>query len=491
MSEAAVATEQGTRVGTVPAPQRGAFLHGAPAAAPRRDSLRRRMLAGADVLALLGAYAAVWAALPPPDAWWTDLPLAAALPLWVVLNKTLGLYDRDVALVHHSTLDELPKILHSISLGAALALLLGPLLPGVAMHRPQVLLWWLAAMTLTPALRAGARHLVRRHTRPERVAIVGSGFVASTVARKLAAHPEYGADLVGFIDIAGEPGTADELPRLGDADEFAALAQEHRIERVVIAFSSLTHEPLLDIVRIATRLRLKVSVVPRLFEVIGRGVELDQVEGMTLLGMRGLTRTKSTLALKRALDVAGAVAGLVAAAPFLALAAVAIRLDSPGAVVFGQRRRGRHQREFTMWKLRTMVDGADALKPSLLHLNEMSGGPMFKIADDPRVTRVGRFLRRTSLDEVPQLWNVLRGDMSLVGPRPLVPAEDDHVIGWHRARLDLTPGLTGPWQVMGRNAIPFDEMVRIDYLYVAEWSLWNDLKLVLRTLPVVAGRRGS
>jgi lipopolysaccharide/colanic/teichoic acid biosynthesis glycosyltransferase len=156
-----------------------------------------------------------------------------------------------------------------------------------------------------------------------------------------------------------------------------------------------------------------------------------------------------------------------------------------------QRRVGRDGAPFTMFKLRTMVVGADEMKAELAHLNEMSDGPMFKISDDPRVTPVGRFLRKTSIDELPQLWNVLCGRMSLVGPRPLVPDENEHIIGRHRARLDLTPGLTGPWQVMGRNAIPFDEMVKIDYLYVAEWSLWHDVKLLVRTLPVVIGRQGS
>jgi lipopolysaccharide/colanic/teichoic acid biosynthesis glycosyltransferase len=143
-----------------------------------------------------------------------------------------------------------------------------------------------------------------------------------------------------------------------------------------------------------------------------------------------------------------------------------------------------------MYKFRTMVDGAHYMKPALVHLNE-TDGPMFKIAEDPRITPVGRFLRKTSLDELPQLFNVLRGDMSLVGPRPLVPSEDVHVIGHHRERLDLTPGLTGPWQVLGRTAIPFNEMTKLDYLYVAEWSLWNDVKLLLRTAPTVFQRRGQ
>jgi exopolysaccharide biosynthesis polyprenyl glycosylphosphotransferase len=273
--------------------------------------------------------------------------------------------------------------------------------------------------------------------------------------------------------------------------DFERVSREADVERVIVAFSSAQHERLLDVIRISKRLRVKISVVPRLFEVIGAGVEIDQVEGMTLLGIRGLTRTTSTLALKRAMDVVGAGLGLIVLAPLLAVIAVAIKLTSPGPVLFRQPRVGRENRVFQMWKFSTMVRGAHRMQADLLHLNEMEGGAMFKIADDPRVTPLGRILRRASLDELPQLWNVLRGEMSLVGPRPLVPAENDHVIGWHRTRLDLTPGLTGPWQVMGRNAIPFQEMVKLDYLYVTDWSLWSDIKLLVRTLPVVVGRRGA
>jgi exopolysaccharide biosynthesis polyprenyl glycosylphosphotransferase len=245
---------------------------------------------------------------------------------------------------------------------------------------------------------------------------------------------------------------------------------------------------MLDIVRTAERAQLKITIVPRLYEAIGHSVEVDEVEGMTVLSLRGLSRSRSSLAIKRALDVIAAALGLVLLSPVLAAIAIAIRLDSRGPVLYRQLRMGRDD-GFEMLKFRSMVDGADDLKASLRHLNE-ADGIMFKIAADPRVTRVGRWLRRTSLDELPQLWNVLRGEMSLVGPRPLVSDEDDHVMGWHRARLELTPGLTGPWQVAGRTRVPFQEMVKMDYLYVAEWSLWNDLRLLLRTLPIVLLGRG-
>ena len=475
-------------------PDAGAVLHAANVETPRRDSMRRRALASADVLALLAAYGLLWIVAPPPNSVTHDLGLLLALPLWVVLNKSLRLYDRDANLVHQSTLNELPKIFHSLSLGAALAFLVGPLFPGVTIHRTQVIVWWLAAIVLTPAFRFAARELVRRRTAPERVLLVGAGQVASLVARKISSHPEYGSELVGYVHADGDrfhTNSMDEVRCLGPISDFERVCREADVERVIVAFSSAQHERLLDVIRISKRLRVKISVVPRLFEVIGAGVEIDQVEGMTLLGIRGLTRTTSTLALKRAMDITGASLGLLLVSPLLVVIALAIKLTSPGPVLFRQRRVGRANEVFHMWKFRTMVQGAHRMQAELAHLNEMEGGAMFKIADDPRVTPVGRILRRASLDELPQLWNVLRGEMSLVGPRPLVPAENDRVMGWHRTRLDLTPGLTGPWQVMGRNAIPFQEMVKLDYLYVTDWSLWSDIKLLLRTLPVVVGRRGA
>jgi lipopolysaccharide/colanic/teichoic acid biosynthesis glycosyltransferase len=168
--------------------------------------------------------------------------------------------------------------------------------------------------------------------------------------------------------------------------------------------------------------------------------------------------------------------------------AVAVKAGGPGAVFFRQTRVGRNGEPFSMLKFRSMVDNADQLKDELRERNEQDG--LFKIADDPRITRIGRVLRRTSLDELPQVLNVLRGDMSLVGPRPLVPEEDAQIQGWHRRRLQLMPGMTGPWQVLGSSRIPLREMVTIDYLYVANWSIWNDVKILLRTVGVVFARRG-
>jgi lipopolysaccharide/colanic/teichoic acid biosynthesis glycosyltransferase len=198
--------------------------------------------------------------------------------------------------------------------------------------------------------------------------------------------------------------------------------------------------------------------------------------------------TRASLPTKRVFDVVGATLGLIAVAPLFAAIVASIRLDSRGPVFFRQTRVGQGGRHFEILKFRSMCDDAEERKADLLHLNETSG--LFKIGDDPRITRVGRFLRKTSLDELPQLINVWRGDMSLVGPRPLVLDEDARVAGFDRARLVLTPGMTGHWQILGSARIPMEEMVGIDYLYVANWSLWTDVKILLRTVPYVLGRRG-
>ena len=455
----------------------------------RRDTQRRRALAIADVLALIAAFTACAALKPFPATLPIVVALVGALPVWVVLNKLLGLYDRDPSLIHKSTLDELPRLIESVVLGSTLLAFFGSMVAELSPGRTRVVLFVALTAVLMPTLRAVARAVVVRRAQPERCLIVGSGAVAHTLAEKIGKHPEYGVQLAGVLD-EGEariPGAT--VSRLPSIDEFEDLCRSLQVERVVIAFSSLSHDELLDVISMSKRLSLKVSILPRLFEAIGQAVEIDEVEGMMLLGMSAVTRTKSSLWLKRGIDITIAGLGLIVLSPVLLAIAVAIKLNSRGSVLYSQYRIGRGERPFRLLKFRTMYTGADALKHSLAHLNEASS-PMFKIASDPRVTPVGRVLRRFSLDELPQLWNVLRGEMSLVGPRPLVPDEDGHVLGRHRTRLELTPGLTGPWQVMGRTAIPFGEMIRLDYLYVAEWSLWNDIKLLVRTAPVVFSGKG-
>jgi exopolysaccharide biosynthesis polyprenyl glycosylphosphotransferase len=469
----------------------------------RRDSLRRRLLGGADIAAFLLAFATVWLATSADLPGETLLFAAGALPGWILLNKLLGLYDRDAHLIHKSTLDEMPRLALSAILGTTLIFMFAPPIAGVTPARGETIGYMVLAFVWLFTLRGLVRNSVVRRTPPERCLIIGSGSVAGMVARKLEIHPEYGVSVAGFVDVrnaddhngngrtfANGNGAPAPSELLGDLDDFEEICAAHKVDRVIIAFSLISHERLIDVIRSSKRLSLKITVVPRLFEVIGHQVEVDQIEGITMLGLRGFGRTRSSLALKRAIDIVCAATGLLLLSPVMLVIALIVKLTSRGPVFYVHDRVGRANEHFRMLKFRTMVEGADDLKPHLEHLNE-ADGPMFKIADDPRVTPIGRFLRRTSLDELPQLINVLRGDMSLVGPRPLIPSEDVHVIGYHRERLDLTPGLTGPWQVLGRTAIPFQEMIKLDYLYVAEWSLWNDIKLLLRTAPTVVQGRGQ
>ena len=454
--------------------------------ASRRDTARRRAFVLGDMVALGAAFLISGFASADRQL---GYPVLVALPLWAVMNKLLGLYDRDGTAIDRGCLHELPRLAESAAVGAVLVFLLAPF-TGVAAHRHQAVLFIGVAVTLMTCSRFATRAAIRRLYGPERAVIVGSGSVARLLAHKLGTHPAYGVKVLGYIDAPpADDVVEDGPPMLGDLGCFKNICRELDVQRVVVAFSALDHEHMLDTIRASNALGLKVSIVPRLFEVLGRSMLVDEVEGMSLLSVRGVVHTRSARRAKRAMDVAGATVALVLLAPLILMIALAVKLTSKGPLLFAQARVGRDHEQFQMLKFRTMVDGADALKQGLADLNEAQY-PMFKIAADPRVTRVGQFLRRTSLDELPQLWNVLRGQMSLVGPRPLVPSEDAQVIGWHRARLHLSPGLTGPWQVMGRTEIPFQEMIKLDYRYLANWSLWNDVKLLLRTVPVVLRARG-
>ncbi len=245
---------------------------------------------------------------------------------------------------------------------------------------------------------------------------------------------------------------------------------------------------MLEAVRRTTALGVNVSILPRLLEVVGSAVEFDTVGGVTVLGVRRPGLTRSSRAVKRTVDLAGATLGLLILAPIGLLVAAAIKLDTHGPVFFKQWRVGRDGRTFQMIKFRSMVDGAEAQRAALQSRNETAG--LFKLTADPRVTRVGRLLRRSSIDELPQLLNVVRGEMSLVGPRPLIADEDRLVEGRHRDRLQPAPGMTGPWQVLGPSRPPLSEMVKTDYLYAANWSLWSDIKILVRTFFHVASLRG-
>jgi exopolysaccharide biosynthesis polyprenyl glycosylphosphotransferase len=281
------------------------------------------------------------------------------------------------------------------------------------------------------------------------------------------------------------------LPSLGDLGDVdaASVLREQKIDRVVISAEGIEDEQLLELVCLCRNLGVRISALPSLAAMMGPSATIDHLEGITLIGMNQPSLARSSRVLKRAMDLVGASLLLLFTVPIWVPAAIAIKLDSPGPVLFWQERVGRGGTPFRVAKFRSMVRNAEELREYLLA--ESRQKLWLDLEHDPRITRVGRFLRLTSLDELPQLLNVLRGEMSLVGPRPLIVEEDRNVSGWARGRLDLTPGITGVWQVLGRARIPFEQMIMIDYLYVANWSLWTDVKLILRTLPAVLTRRGA
>jgi exopolysaccharide biosynthesis polyprenyl glycosylphosphotransferase len=455
-----------------------------------RDALFRRALATADVFAGTVAVAPVLAlshALPKPGA-------LLLLPLAIGVGKVAGLYDRDDNLLSKSTIDELPALFQVATIFALLVWLLEGALVAGHLTRIAVVALWTALFLGMGVARACARRIALRRTPAERCLVLGEPGAAEQLRSKIEGSSLINAEVVGYIPLSGERGLRRigreiSLPVLGSVTNLPVALWEHRIDRVLIDSSTTpTSDRLLDKIRLIKSVGVKVSLVPRLLEVVGWSVALDEVEGVPLLGIRGYGLTQSSRFLKRSLDVCGSLAALVLLAPLFVVIAIAIKLSSRGPVLFKQRRVGQGGGSFNLLKFRTMYEGADELKHKLRELNEADG--LFKIALDPRITPVGRLLRRCSLDEAPQLWNVLRGEMSLVGPRPLVVEEDSLIQGWLRRRLDVTPGMTGFWQVLGSARIPLHEMVKLDYLYRANWSLWLDLKILIRTVPFVLARRG-
>ena len=417
---------------------------------------------------------------------------AGCLPAWLLLAKVYGLYDRDEERADHSTADEVFSVFNMLAIGTFGFYAFAYLFPGLtAVPLGKILTFLVIAIPLVVIARSGARTVCRNtDAYKQNTLIVGAGHVGQRVALKLLHHPEYGVNVVGFIDEHPRERDDDlgELTILGKVADLPWIIRQCDVERVIIAFSRHPHLNTLELIRDLNEIDVQVDIVPRLFEVIGPQATIHAAEGLPLIAITPARLGRSSLGLKRGMDLVGSVVGLLVLAPFFALAALAIKLDSSGPVFFRQCRVGRGHREFEILKFRTMVPDADSLKDGIAHLNKHRGGDarMFKINDDPRVTRVGRFLRSRSLDEFPQLFNVLRGEMSLVGPRPLIPEEHHHVDGWARRRLDLKPGMTGLWQVLGRDDIPFGEMVGLDYRYVTTWSLARDVKLMLKTFAVLA-----
>jgi exopolysaccharide biosynthesis polyprenyl glycosylphosphotransferase len=466
-----------------------------------RGRMLRRLLLASDVVALCAAFLGAQLAfgtLGPADL----LLLLASIPVWVLLAYGHRLYHLDSYRADHGAADEIGPILQMATLWSWSMLLAIYAVRPEHVSVPKIALFWALTLTFLIALRAATRAFARRQIwYLQNAVVVGPVGEATALLQKVLRHPEWGINVVACVNAPGArrfraqgDHLLDLVPLLDSDADMVEVVKTLEVDRVMLTPALSESRRRVEIVCELSELGIHVDLVPSWSDVVGTRLELNQMEGMPLLTMPRPRLLRTSLRLKRAVDLVVGSLAFVLLAPLLAACAVAIKLDSPGPVLFRQRRIGRDDKPFELFKFRSMYVDADTRKDDVARLNFHGGGNergMFKIREDPRITRVGRFLRRYSLDELPQLFNILRGEMSFVGPRPLIETEDRQIEGRFRRRLSLTPGLTGLWQAHGRSDIPFEQMVNLDYLYVTNWSLWGDVKLLMRTASTVVRGRGA
>ncbi len=326
----------------------------------------------------------------------------------------------------------------------------------------------------------------------DRVLIIGAGEVGRTVMRNLIAQPDLGYRVIGFLD--DNPAKSDTdigpIKAFGPIEDLPQVIRENAIDQIIITLPWQYHRKIIRLVNETEQTGVRARVVPDLFQLSLGGVDVEAINGIPLISIKQSALTGFNQTLKRAVDLLIVSVGGIILAPVWLAAVIAIKLDSPGPVLFRQERVGRGGKQFMVYKFRSMYVDAEAQLEKLRAQNE-AVGPLFKMRDDPRRTRVGRVIRKTSIDELPQLINVLRGEMSIVGPRPGLQSEVDQYQDWHRKRLEVQPGITGLWQVSGRSDLTFDEMVMLDIYYAENWALGLDLRIILRTVPQVLFADGA
>jgi exopolysaccharide biosynthesis polyprenyl glycosylphosphotransferase len=460
-----------------------------------RAAQRRRYRRGRIRQAVLGASDAVAVGAPLlvvsshwPTTVGEEVPgiaVVAVVVLWLVTLHLYGLYPRYPRHVTPSTLDELPQLFHAGLVSLVLTWAFLTAFGASGLGKPLALLG-VCTLVALPALRIGARGVLTLLLGPERLLLVGTGTTTPRTTRSLRGRSDILIAAAVPLPTHWQRELHGSDPELHDLDD---LVVDERIDRVLLSTRELGDSAVGDFLHWSRRANVSLTVLPEHFDVVGVGATFDQIQGGTVISLQPPILSRTARVLKRTVDIVGAVSGLVLFAPAMAMAALAVKLDSPGPVFFKQERVGRGGRAFCLVKFRSMVPDADRMVEELMARS--TDPDWLQLQDDPRITRVGRFLRSTSIDELPQLWNVLVGHMSLVGPRPLSVRDDARVGGWARGRLDITPGLTGLWQVVGRKSLSFEEMVQLDFLYVSNWSLWGDVKLLLQTIPAVARRQGA
>jgi exopolysaccharide biosynthesis polyprenyl glycosylphosphotransferase len=463
-----------------------------PSGARRRGALLRRLLATGDWLTMVGTLCAVTAASPETDV--GTLFWAAMLsPVWILVLKLHGLYDNDHRRIRHSTLDELSGLISAAALGTLALdglLALSPVGPLAASSAIAV---GVGALLGSFASRAVLRFFWHHLAGVATGIVIGPAAAVAVVARRVATHPETRLHLVGYLSPRGESAanrSPGGLPRLGSLADVARVAMEREVERVIVTEQEMSEPAAERLIEECKAAGLALTFLPQHYGLLGPGIELNRLAELPVLDFRFSDPPRSTLALKRIVDLTIGGLLLLLFSPLLAAISLLILLDSGRPVLFRQRRAGKDGAPFTVLKFRTMVPGAEEQLGELVDLEKLDE-PAFKIADDPRVTRVGRKLRRFSLDELPQFVNVVRGDMSLVGPRP----EEEAVVALYderqRLRLAVKPGMTGPMQVYGRADLTFEERLAIERDYLDNISVAGDLAILLRTPRAIVRGEGA
>ncbi len=459
-------------------------------AALRRLQRVRYLMVATDALAIMAAHMFAFSVDVVRGGSGVVL-LVSALAATPVAIAVLAAYDL-YSVCRRTGGEEFRRLLSAVSVSVLLIMLLSAW-SKEEFSREWVALSWASSLACVVGTRVVWHRWLHRETAEGRLSlrtlILGTNDEAERVAAGMA--PDSGFELIGHIETAHSRPGLDGVSVVGDVDELQEVVRATRAECVFVACSAVGVEDMRQVSKLARILGLEVRLSTNIPEVSASRVGVQALAGLTTLSVRPVKLTSFQSSCKRAFDLVVTAVLAAATAPLWIAIALAIKLSSPGPVLFKQARVGRGGRTFIMYKFRTMVANAEEVLTELRALNEASG-PLFKISNDPRATAVGRLLRRSSLDELPQLLNVLKGDMSLVGPRPPLRLEvDAYAEGWHFDRLEVLPGITGLWQVSGRSTLSFDDYMRLDVSYVENWSLGLDLWILAKTPPAVLSQRGA
>lgn len=412
--------------------------------------------------------------------------------IWLAIFKLFGLYEKRTT----NIIDEGALLFSAITTSSLLLLGMLFLYRGFWFSRLVIVNAWVISFILLFILRLSYVFLIRtllsKGIGTKKVIIIGAGDMGQTIAKRLIIDKSLGGKPIGFLDddkaIAGKSFSG--VAVLGDAASLKQMIKRFSVDEVIFAVNSMPYQQILDIITDCETLRVKFKIVPGILELMASRVNIDEVGGVPLITVSEIGLAGFNAFIKRSVDIAFSALLIVLLTPFFIIIALLIKIDSKGSVFFLQDRVGKDGKKFKMLKFRSMVHDAEEILPTIADKSEVEGH-IFKIKNDPRLTRVGKWIRRLSIDELPQLFNVFIGHMSLVGPRPPIPREVQNYTSWHMKRLRIAPGITGLWQVSGRSLLPFEDMVRLDIYYIENWSLWLDIKILFKTIPVVLTASGA